>query len=467
MLAEAASFACFALMQYRLLLCGGVDAPGLPLFKMAFASQALANSLPAGTAVSAVYGFRWFRRFGADDTVAVWAMVGTMTAAMIALSLVATAGLALATGEGASLDLIPVLLGVLVIALAVGALFVYEKPLFVVLTRSMRISQAIFRRPRGDAVAHVDRIMRRATSVHLQWREILTIVFWGTANWLFDCSCFAMMFLAIGSTIPWKGLLLAYGAGQLAAALPITPGGLGAVEGSITIALVAFGGAHLTTVDAVLLYRLISFWLVLVVGWLLWGELALEVRRGRWGREATAVPVRRTAIRPPSRGCHGARGRPAVGVRTVTPRRRATRFRLTGPAAALVSMAMAAALMAGCTTARNDLGTSDSSCYIALPAAARAVGSHGRLIGVHLSTLGALRRQTPGLFDALPDKHATSQRICTVAFMGSFTSTAVSKPAGRSSGTVAVVVSTFPSNALIGTVIADRPPPHVGHSHFG
>ena len=290
-LAEAASFACFALMQYRLLLCGGVDAPRIPLFKMAFASQALANSLPAGTAVSAVYGFRWFRRFGADDTVAVWAMVGTMTAAMIALSLVATAGLGLATGEGASLDLIPVLIGVLVIALAVGALFVYEKPLFVVLTRSMRISQAIFRRPRGDAVAHVDRIMRRATSVHLQWREILTIVFWGTANWLFDCACFAMMFLAIGSTIPWKGLLLAYGAGQLAAALPITPGGLGAVEGSITIALVAFGGAHLTTVDAVLLYRLISFWLVLVVGWLLWGELALEVRRGRWGREATAVPV--------------------------------------------------------------------------------------------------------------------------------------------------------------------------------
>jgi len=37
----------------------------------------------------------------------------------------------------------------------------------------------------------------------------------------------------------WKGLLLAYGAGQLAADLPITPGGLGVVEGSLTIALVA------------------------------------------------------------------------------------------------------------------------------------------------------------------------------------------------------------------------------------
>ena len=61
-----------------------------------------------------------------------------------------------------------------------------------------------------------------------------------------------MMFLAIHAPIPWKGLLLAYGAGQLAATLPITPGGLGVVEGSITVALVAFGGAETSTAYAVL-----------------------------------------------------------------------------------------------------------------------------------------------------------------------------------------------------------------------
>ena len=175
----------------------------------------------------------------------------------------------------------------LLITLAVGALFVYERPLYLVLTWAMRTSRKIVRRPRGDLVAQVDRIMRRFTSVQLGWRQIATIVAWGTANWLLDCTCFALMFPAVGSTIPWKGLLLAYGAGQLAAALPITPGGLGAVEGSITIALVAFGGDHVTTVDAVLMYRLISFWLVLVVGWLLWAELAHQVRRGRWSQTVT------------------------------------------------------------------------------------------------------------------------------------------------------------------------------------
>jgi hypothetical protein len=289
--AELMSFVCFAGLQYELLKSGGVVPPSLPLYKMTFASQALTNSLPGGGAVSAVYGFRWFRRFGADDTLAVWAMVGTLIASMVSLSLVATAGLAMAAGEGASLDLIPVLLGVLLIAIAVGALFVYERPLYLVLTWAIRTSQSILRRPRGDVAAQVDRIMRRFTSVHLGWRQVITVVVWGTMNWLFDCTCFAMMFYAVDSTIPWKGLLLAYGAGQLAAALPITPGGLGAVEGSITIALVAFGGAKVTTVDAVLMYRLISFWLVLLIGWALWGELALEVRRGRWSRQALSSPV--------------------------------------------------------------------------------------------------------------------------------------------------------------------------------
>jgi len=280
--AEMASFVCFAGMQYELLKSGGLDVPRGPLLKMTFASQALTNSLPGGGAASAVYGFRWFRRFGADDTLAAWSLAGTLVASIVSLSLVATAGLALATGEGASLDLIPAVLGAFLMTIAVGALFVYERPLVIVVTWAIRASQSVVGRPRGDAAAQIQRIVRWVTSVRLGWRQITNVLLWGTANWLFDCACFAMMFLAIDSRIPWTGLLLAYGAGQLAATLPITPGGLGAVEGSITIALVAFGGPRASTVDAVLVYRLISFWLVLVIGWALCGELALQVRRGRW-----------------------------------------------------------------------------------------------------------------------------------------------------------------------------------------
>jgi uncharacterized protein (TIRG00374 family) len=133
--------------------------------------------------------------------------------------------------------------------------------------------------------------MNWMTAVRLSWTQIGRIVTWGTFNWLLDCACFAMMFQAIHAPIPWKGLLLAYGAGQLAATLPITPGGLGVVEGSITVALVAFGGAESSTAYAVLLYRIISFWFILLVGWLFIGQLALQVRWGRWTRQAMASDV--------------------------------------------------------------------------------------------------------------------------------------------------------------------------------
>jgi hypothetical protein len=151
----------------------------------------------------------------------------------------------------------------------------------------------------------------------------------------------------------------------------------------------------------------------------------------------------------------------------MTPMGGAGRRPLTRLTTGVLCCSVAASLLLGCTSARSDLGTSDSSCYIALPTATRAVGSHGRLIGVHLSTLAALRRQSPALFDVIPDQPATTQRICIVAFMGSFTSPTVAKPVGRASGSIAVVISEFPSNALLGTVITDRPPPHVGHSHIG
>jgi uncharacterized protein (TIRG00374 family) len=289
---ELASYVSFAGLQYEFLRSGGLAPPEGALLKMTFASQAITNSLPGGSAFSAVYGFRWFRRFGADDKLAAWSLVGTVVASVVTLSLVATAGLALATGEGASLDLIPVIVGVFLITAAIGALFIYERPLAKVITWGIRASRKVTGRPRGDVADQIQRIVQMVTMVRLGRRQIVAMLLWGAANWLFDCACFAMMFLAVNASIPWKGLLLAYGAGQLAATLPFTPGGLGVVEGSITIALVEFGGStHASIVAAVLMYRVISFWLILVIGWVLWAQLAYQVRKGRWSRSAFEAPI--------------------------------------------------------------------------------------------------------------------------------------------------------------------------------
>ncbi|HVX20233.1 MAG TPA: YbhN family protein [Acidimicrobiales bacterium] len=289
--AEAASLGAFTMVQYRLLDAGGLQPRRRPLMGVTLASQAITNSLPGGPALAAVYGFRWYRRFGADDALAGWALVGSAVTAALALALVASGGLVLATEQGATLNLIPVVAGVLVVTLAIGALFLYERPLAAVVNWAVRTSHRLTGRPRGDLEAQIEGLVARVTVVRLHRRQVLVVVGWGLLNWLADCSCFALAFLTVGAGIPWKALLLAYGAGQLAANLPITPGGLGAVEGSITIALAYFGGVHTAGIDAVFIYRLVSFWLVLLIGWAACGGLAWGVRRGRWPRHALAAAV--------------------------------------------------------------------------------------------------------------------------------------------------------------------------------
>jgi len=276
---EAASLVAFGLIQKRLLEAGDVRIGIGRVTAITFASTAIANSMPAGPVVSSVFAFHQYRRQGADDAFAGWILAAVFVSASVSLALVAAAGLAIAGAEGAGFDLVWVTVGVLAVAVVIGAVFVQPRALAAVCYFFVRTSQRLFHRPRGESAACVEAMIDRISLVHLSVRQIVSVTWWGVANWVFDCGCLALSFMAVGAGVPWKGLLLAYGAGQLAVNLPITPGGLGVVEGSLTIALVAFGGAETQTVAAVLLYRIISFWGELPIGWVTWGVITLTNRR--------------------------------------------------------------------------------------------------------------------------------------------------------------------------------------------
>ena len=280
--AEAASFLAFAQVQRGLLRAGHADMPVGPMVAITLAANSIANSLPAGSVFAPVYSFRQFRRRGVDEALAGWSVVATFVTLSVALTLVAAIGASVAGAEGASLDLVGVIVGVLLVALALGAVFVQKRALVWAVSAVLRLGRRLTGWPRGELAAHIDRIIRRLTVVHLSPGQVVTALLLGLTNWMSDCSCLAISFLAVGASVPWKGLLLAYGAGQLAANLPITPGGLGVVEGSLTIAIVAYGGAEPSTVVAVLLYRVLSFWLLLPIGWGAWAWLAWIGRRRPW-----------------------------------------------------------------------------------------------------------------------------------------------------------------------------------------
>jgi len=83
---------------------------------------------------------------------------------------------------------------------------------------------------------------------------------------------------AFGKWVNPDGILVAYGLANVLAVIPITPGGLGVVEATLTSLLVGFGAARGVATLGVVAYRLVNFWLPIPVGGLAY--LSLQVERG-------------------------------------------------------------------------------------------------------------------------------------------------------------------------------------------
>jgi uncharacterized membrane protein YbhN (UPF0104 family) len=83
--------------------------------------------------------------------------------------------------------------------------------------------------------------------------------------WAWDNLTLWATFHAVGATPGPSVILLAYLIGQLGGLLPI-PGGIGGIDGGLIGTFVVFGASASTTTAAVLVYRLILFWIPLVLG---------------------------------------------------------------------------------------------------------------------------------------------------------------------------------------------------------
>jgi len=79
--------------------------------------------------------------------------------------------------------------------------------------------------------------------------------------------CLAACVRALGGSVPIASTAVVYLTGSaLGSAVP-TPGGLGAVEAALSAGLTAAGLPGATAVSAVLLFRIMTFWLPVPGGW--------------------------------------------------------------------------------------------------------------------------------------------------------------------------------------------------------
>jgi uncharacterized protein (TIRG00374 family) len=290
-LAEGASMAAFGLLQHRVLHLAGTRMALPGLVALSLANEAIANTVPAGPALSCVYRYRYYRQRGASEASAGWAVFTVLIAQAISMSLILLAGvllamLASATVRGAGIAAVG-----LVIVVAGGAVLVRRDLVLRFTALLVRTSQRVTGHPRSGAGARIEAALARMQEIPLNPRSTVSVVAIAVGVWGCDFLCLLCAFGAIHAAVPWDGVLLAYGAAQIASALPIVPGGLGIVEGSLAVILAAYGVARVPAISAALAYRLVSFWLSVAVGWASVGLIAFRARRRRPGPDPVIADV--------------------------------------------------------------------------------------------------------------------------------------------------------------------------------
>jgi pimeloyl-ACP methyl ester carboxylesterase/uncharacterized membrane protein YbhN (UPF0104 family) len=295
---EGASMVAFASLQRRLLATGGASVGVATMLGTSLAANALSVSIPlAGPELAAAFTFRRYTQHGADAPLAGWSLlaggvISAATAAFVVLGGGLTSGNVLATG-------IAVPGGVLAIAglLALGA--AARRPRFTAAlgrraTWLLKPAGRLLRRPAGDPAQIIRVWANRLASLQLGSSGWMTVTGLGMVNWLADAAVLVVSIRAVGGPVPWNDLLVVYGSGIAAQGLNITPGGLGVAEGAMSLALVVTGLRASQALAAVLLYRLASFRLVAVTGWL----VLLLLRHPRLLQQALPwrnKPVQQTA----------------------------------------------------------------------------------------------------------------------------------------------------------------------------
>src|SRR5437016_5228828 len=217
---------------------------------------------------------RWLRN-------AVGIAVLALALAGFALCVLVAVGSFLAGSKGPVADLRPVaaVLAAIPVAVAAGAVLLASWPWL--RTRAGHLWDADGRNARLQAAKEaLKRLWSRILTVRpspLGWLGAFGLAL---ANWVWDAVALAACILALGGGVPWRGVIVSYALTQIAASFPITPGGIGVVEGSLAALLVAYGLPLDQAVAATLLYRLVSFWALVPVGWAVWSAIELSQRRG-------------------------------------------------------------------------------------------------------------------------------------------------------------------------------------------
>ncbi len=275
---EAAALVAYSIMTRSAI---AKNAPSVPtLLRIQLSTKALTNTIPGGGAAGPALGYRLLTLAGVDPSEAGFALatVGLGSAVVLNVLLWVTMLITIPVIGYRPAYVITAMIGLVVMGL------------FGVLIASlMRGHQSAERWVRNlaskvkwlneDRLGELVRRLARRLHELLSDRKLLRqLVGWAMVNWLLDASALWVFLRAFHVSVRPDTLLVAFCLANVAAAIPITPGGLGVVELTL-VTVLGFGGVPAAVAWlGVTAYRIVQLVLPIPVGAVCYASL----RFGRW-----------------------------------------------------------------------------------------------------------------------------------------------------------------------------------------
>jgi len=290
---EIVALFCYSVMTRAALGPVGHHLSIVHLFRIQLSTRALSSLVPGGSAAGSALGFRLMVASGVPGPDAGFALATSGLTSAVVLNFILWGGLIVSIPlHGVN----PVygtaaVAGIIVMGIAVAIIF----GLIEGQERSEKILRSIARRLRlneeraGEAVRHIGGRMKELAGDKAMLRRL---VGWAAANWLIDAAALWVFLRAFGGSLTFDALIVAFGLANVLAAIPLTPGGLGLVEGIYVPVLVGFGLTRATAVVGVVSYRVAQFWLPILIG----GLTYLSLRIGPWAIDRNRLEPLRNVV---------------------------------------------------------------------------------------------------------------------------------------------------------------------------
>lgn len=301
-LAAAASMHSFARIQRTLLRSVGVQVSQWRSEAAFYAANSLSTTVPGGPVLSATFLYREQRRWGASPVVASWQLVMSGVLQAVGLALLGLGGAMVLGAKDNPFSLLFTACGFVALLGLVQTVAARPELVEGIGVRLLRWVNSLRDKPVGTGLTTWRRMLAQLESVSLGRRAASVAFGWSLFNWIADVACLACAAYATGGRASVAGLAVAYAAARTAGAIPLIPGGLLVVEAVLVPGLVSSGLSLPDAISAVLIYRLISWLLVAVVGWVaFFAVFRTGTDADGWDAVASEPPPAGSLLRRPVR----------------------------------------------------------------------------------------------------------------------------------------------------------------------